>query len=193
MSSSGSGDDPRVISARTLGLGWVFELRWLTAIGGWARRLLRNPVRTVQAIVAVWFIDSFVTPIVGAIIGTGQLFINAILLLFFGGDYRFGSTGQFGLADFGLYLWRVVTTSLTASLFSLVTAVRGFNQSLAQIGAEAGIAAPIIVTALYIVELAIGLWAIWFVIRAVDIPVINLGPILSGLAAPFRFILGVFQ
>lgn len=147
----------------------------------------------VITIVVTWFWVTFVRPLVDAILAAGALIIGAVQLIFLGSDGQVGTDGQLGLADILLFVVESVLAA-TAPAFDAVIGVLGeFNATIATVAADAGLAGPPIAAALWTLEVGVGLWLLWAVVRVVDIPGINLAPLLRVLSAPIRALRGVFS
>jgi len=132
-----------------------------------------------------WFVENFVRPIVGAFLFVGETIINVVLIAAFGQDRAIGGPA-YGLAD----IWLGVVPLLERSgdaFGSILGVIDEFNAALAELAATGGLAAPTIVTLLYVAELATAGYLLWSLIRVIDVPLISLDGLVQVLTAPLQF------
>ncbi|WP_254841138.1 hypothetical protein [Natronomonas marina] len=134
-----------------------------------------------------WFVVSFVRPVVGSILWIAGLFIDTILLVAFGPDRAIG--GSPGLADFALFLAGEFIDMTAPVATEIITTIVQVNETIAAVAAEAGIAAPIVVSALVLLELAVTAYIAWSIIRVINVPLVDLDAIILRVTGPFRAIL----
>lgn len=138
----------------------------------------------LEATVA-WFVENFVRPIVGAFLFVGETIINVVLIAAFGQDRSIGGPA-YGLAD--IWLGVIPLLDETGSAFgSLLDVVDEFNAALAELAATGGLAAPTIVTLLYVAELATVGFVLWSLVRIIDFPFISLDGLIQTATAPVQF------
>lgn len=159
--------------------------RILFNLGQEARALLKNPATYIVGVVSSFVFSVFVRPIFEAILLTGQATVGAVTFVF---------DSLAGFLALGAELIVGAGRPIGASVLSGITE---FNQSVAGLVAGAGLGALPIATALLTAEALIfgygTLYVVSQAVRVVDIPFINLGPILDTLTAPARFIAEVLR
>ena len=141
-------------------------------LGGQGRALLNNPVKFVLTTVILWFLNAFVYPVFNAVLAAGRAIINAI------------TTALFTIANIANLTSSTIIGGLAVVPSQVFGYIESFNQALAMLAASAGLGAPVIVTALYIIEVAVALYLVWAVIEA-----LQLGPYLEIVAKPLRGVL----
>lgn len=164
--------------------GW---LRAAVSEGGALREAATHPKRFVLGIVVGWLVDKFVTPFVDAILSAGETVVEAILLVFGVGPTRTG------LADVPMLIVGPLIDAAEPAAATILSRVDTFNHGIEAAAASAGLAGPPIVTLLWVAEVTLVFGILWAIVRIVDVPIINLGPLLKTLAAPVRFVFGVIR
>jgi len=167
----------------------------ISIVPGWALLSREGFLEWIRGYVLVWInewvLNNIIGPIVDAVLGVGALIVETVLLVAFGTDRIIG--GAPGLAD-GL-LW--VVTQLGGSAISissqLIGVVATFNDAIAGAAAGAGLAAPIVVTALWMAELAVVGFVVWSIIRVIDLPFIDIDALILRVTFPFRWLLRRFS
>lgn len=146
-----------------------------------------KPQDMIYGFIVTFLVERLLRPMVGSIIDQFAMVVDTILIAFVGDDYVPSATGQLGLADVPVWLavqiigLVVRTTTVALNMFAEV------NTMIATVAGRGGLAAAPIVTILWVLEVALVAWIVWRLIRMVDVPVVNLGPILSTITAPGRF------
>lgn len=135
--------------------------------------------------------DTVIRPFAGFIVDAFGLVANALLIGAFGADKTPFDPSSIGLLDPPLLLGQIVIDALAPLGDSIIGTVSTWNQAIASIGAETGVLAPIIVPFLWLIELGIVIGVAWWIIRAIDFPVVDIDVIVSALFAPVRFTLEV--
>lgn len=135
----------------------------------------------------VGFVKYVVFELIGGFIIDGfGLVADGILIAAFGTDKTPFDLTSIGLLDPPLYLSQLIIGALAPLGASIIETIQGFNQAIAGIGQSAGPFAPVIVPFLWMVEVGAVLGVSWWLIRVIDLPVVNLGPLISGLLSPVR-------
>jgi hypothetical protein len=200
-SSGGTIDTSPLDSQRSTSSGDDFTLTWgmvLSVMPSWLSSnisklkplLTEGPRKWATAIVIGVIWGMFIQPIVGGFLAAGATLIDPVIWVFLGSDGELGLSpdSTLGLADIPLALEDALLGSGTLGLlfrpvFQFLDAYQGV---LATVAAEAGPIGPAIVIAGWTLLVLILGQIAWWIIRSVDVPFINLGPILKGLSAPFR-------
>jgi len=154
---------------------------------GWWLDTASNFTTAVERIIIAWVLDSIVDPIVGAFVYVGEAIIGTVLILAFGQDQTVGGE-NYGLADIWLGAAGLIAES-GGAFESVLGVIEEFNQTLADLAATGGPAAPTIVSALYLLEVGGVAWVLWSIIRVIDIPLISLNGAVQVLTAPVQGIL----
>jgi len=144
----------------------------------------------LEATVA-WFVDNFIRPIVGAFLFVGETIISVVLIAAFGQDRAIGGPA-YGLADIWLGIVPLLERSGDA-FGSILSVIDEFNAALAELAATGGLAAPTIVTLLYVAELATVGFVLWSIIRVIDVPLISLDGLVQVLTAPLQLAIRRFR
>jgi hypothetical protein len=156
---------------------------WVFAIASFAE--LRAFIwRTIN----YWVVDRIIRPIIEAVLGLGALLADGILFVAFGEGRAIG--GPRGLVDASVWVVSTVVDELTPIGAALVGVVDSFNQSLAVIASDAGLAAPPVVALLWVAEGAVVGYILWTAVRVINVPAVDLDAIILRATYPFRWLLG---
>jgi hypothetical protein len=157
----------------------------LFELGREARKLLRNPATYIVGVVSSFVFSVFIRPVFEAILLTGQATVGAVQFLFQ------------SLAGFLALGGQIIVESGRPFGASILGELQAFNESVANIVAGAGLGALPIATALLTAEaLLFGYGSIYLLtqaVRVIDIPFVNLGPIVDTITAPARAIAEVLR
>lgn len=163
-------------------LAW-FYTQDITGPGALREWIAEVALQTITA----WFVDNFISPIVGAFLFVGETIIDVVLITAFGQDQAIGGSA-YGLADIWLGIVPLLERS-GESFGSILGVIEEFNATLAELAATGGLAAPTIVTALYLLEVGAVVWVLWSLIRVIDVPFISLNGLVQVLTAPLQFVI----
>jgi len=168
-----------VISVLTATVPWIFAFRSIEDFEAFLQSF-------VLRVINFWVVDRIIRPVVQAVLGIGAAIVDGVLVIAFGTDKVIG--GRPGLADVPLWVADTVIPAAASVGGSLLGVIDGFNESLAAIAADAGLAAPPIVAGLWIAEGAVVGYLVWTVISVIDLPVIDLDDLIVQLTFPARWL-----
>lgn len=134
-----------------------------------------------------WFISEFVLPLLGAVIGLFELVVETVLFVAFGQDRVMG--GAPGLADGSILVADRLVAIIAPLVTTVIETVMGFNEMLGDVAAAGGLPAPIIVALLVTAELLGVLWAGWWLISTIDVPLVDVDDAISVGLRPFKAVL----
>lgn len=199
VSSTSDGDstDPRSFVNSTINDTWSVEEIQAIVLGVlrgiFPEEFLRDPRTYIIGTTVGYLVDTFIYPFFGALATAGTAMITAVLVVFLGSDLSLGATGSLGLADIPLY----VTASLIGAGgpvgADLLGFVFQFNAAIAQVAADAGLAAPAIVTLLYGAEALVVIYLLWSLIQVIDVPIIEVSGVVRVVLLPVRKLIGVIR
>lgn len=177
-----AGQIQRIAKAVVVALvpGWVFAFQTWTQF----RDFLEDFI--IQVVVR-WFVESFVLPVVNAVLGVGALVIETIQLIAFGPDRVLG--GSPGLVDAVVWLANAFVAATAGPTNQITDIVLQVNEAIASVAAEAGLFAPIVVTLMWGALLAVAFYVAWSIIRIIDVPFVDIDAIILRVLKPFRFVL----
>lgn len=150
------------------------------------KSLLSNPSGFIQNEIENWILNEILNPIASAIFNSAAYVADTLLLIAFGADRRPFLLLQVGLLDIPLYIADLIVGAIAPVGIEFVDALQAANTQVAAFGAFLGPFAPILLPLIWLLELAAIITLAWFIIRAIDVPFINLGPIASAFTAPVR-------
>jgi hypothetical protein len=153
----------------------------------WWLKTAQNFTTAVQQIIAQWILDNVIDPIVGGVLFTVRSIISAILTAALGQDQAIGPP-NFGAADIWLGIIPLLT-EVGGWFDSVLGFIEEFNQALAELAATGGLAAPTIVTALYLLEVVGVVWVLWSINLVIYVPFISLNGLVQVLTAPVQGLL----
>lgn len=161
---------------------------WIYNVGGRGVKLLKNPVTFILTVVIGYVVNTFIRPTFQAVVSAGAVIARIPLLVFLGGDLRWGPTGSIGLAD--APWWAAVQLSAVAGVpvAAVFRTVQRFNESIAAMVATAGLAGFPIAAGLAVVEVGVVIYLLWATIQVIDIPVVELSGIVRVILAPIRLV-----
>lgn len=150
---------------------------------------VEDPVGTIRDAVETIIFDSVLKPVGESLWGAGVAFLDALLIIIYGGDRAIGiQDGTFiGLLDIPVLLVDpfVALANLTRDV--VVVAIGSVNDAIASgFAAELGIAAPPVVSFLWAVEIAGGAWLAWTAINSIDIPAVRVVGMAKVATKPLR-------
>lgn len=160
--------------------GWVIAFRTWDQFTAFLEAFV---IETVNK----WIVNSFVRPIVDAVLAVFSLVIDTMLLIAFGSDLRLG--GSPGIADLAIWVAEAFVDATQGPTNELVGVIESVNVAIEGVAANAGLAAPIIVAAAWLALLSVVGYIAWSVIRIIDIPFVDLDAIILRVSWPFRFVL----
>lgn len=140
----------------------------------------------------IWVLENIFRPIIQAVLGIGDAILNGVLVIAFGPDTAIGGQ-SYGVADGAVWIAEESVSLVVPIGASLVGVIDTFNQSLAEIAASAGLAAPVVVAVLWIAESAAVSYVVWNVISVVDVPVIDLDDLILAATTPFQWVVNQFR
>lgn len=137
--------------------------------------LLNNPKEFILDVVMNWMFNSFLKPIAESIWNGGSAVIDALLLVFFGGNYKIGHPGEtsVGILDLPFLITKPLGLSYQTIGESISSAITAINSPIVEAVSTLGIAAPIVAPVLIVIELAAAAWLLWLTISLIDIPAIR--------------------
>lgn len=151
-------------------------------LGAEARALLRRPATYIVGVVSSFVVSVFIEPVFEAILLTGQATVGAVQFVF---------NSLAGLLFLGA---EIIVESGRPAGAGILNELQEFNAGVAELVARAGLGALPIATALLTAEALIfgygTLYLLSQLVRVIDIPFVNLGPIVETITAPARFIAG---
>jgi hypothetical protein len=133
-----------------------------------------------------WLIASFVEPIVGAVLGLGELIIETIFLVAFGFDRTPG--GAPGILDAVVWVAESFVGATAGPTSEIVGVITSFNAAIASTAAGAGLAAPIVVGLLWGLEIAVVVFTLITILRTLNLPLIDVDDLLDQLLSPIKFL-----
>lgn len=134
--------------------------------------------------VVAWFVNQFVNPVINAFLDLFTIIIDAVILVFLGGDGELSASGLWGLADLPLVFASVVADAGAVPVTVGLDIISDVNGMVVGIAESAGIVGLPIATALWVGWTLLVTWVLWRIVEMVDIPVIQLGVTLKTLFAP---------
>jgi len=137
-------------------------------------------------VVKDWLIASFVEPIVGAVLGLGELIIETIFLVAFGFDRTPG--GAPGILDAVVWVAESFVAATAGPTSEIVGVITSFNAAIASTAAGAGLAAPIVVGLLWGLEIAAVVFTLTTILRTLNLPLIDVDDLLEQLFSPIKFL-----
>ena len=125
--------------------------------------------------------------IIGGILDIGRSVIDAVRYIWQGSD------STVGIVDLPRLLVQPVIDSLDIIGSTLLTQLEAILRMQIALFPDLWLFGPVVAYGFVTLELVALGWLTWQIIRSIDVPLVNLGPILSALAAPVRTILRVIR
>jgi hypothetical protein len=125
--------------------------------------------------------------VVGGILDMGRAIINALQILWL------GSADTYGIADIPRLLFGPIISVFESIGYTIGTQIWLIQMQLVQAVPDLWLLGPFVGSALVTLEVLVVGWIVWQILRIVDIPGVNLGPLLSAAATPFRALLRVIR
>ena len=187
MSASGS-SGPSLGAVRTVARNAVYSIvpNVLLNLSNQARNLITNPRRTILGVVVGFAVTNFVNPIFNGVFATGEALVDTVLLIAFGADRAVGPQGQLGIVDLPIWFVTTLVAAFRGPAASILAIIQSFNVTVGQVAAQAGIAAPAVVTVLYAAQIAAVLYVLWAIIQVIDVPFVELSGLVSIVMAPIN-------
>jgi hypothetical protein len=127
------------------------------------------------------------TAIVGGVLDIAQTMIDAVRYLWW------GSPTTAGIVDLPRLILNPLITPFETMGQNTVTEITEFHDQLLLAVPDLWLLGPFVGTLLVTVEVLVVGWIVWQLLRIVDVPGVNLGPLLSAAATPFRALLRVIR
>lgn len=163
---------------------------WVLAFQTWEQFTAFLEAFIIETVVK-WIVANFVRPLVNAVLGIGGLIVDTILLVAFGTDRVLG--GPPGLVDLVVWLAESFVAATSGPTDQIVTVITDFNASIAATAADAGLAAPFVVTLMWGAELAVTGYIVWSIVRVIDFPLVDVDDFIIRVTKPFRVVLRRFR
>lgn len=172
---------------------------WLIFVltGGWvtyneaAARLSAtdNPLAPVGILVDEYLFQTILLPAAVSLWESMLGTVDTLSVIIFGGDRALGTTPGTtpGIADLPLVVADIIIAPIQAVFGDITGQIASMNASVAAAVEPLGLAAPMIVTGLWTLEIFAGLWLTWTLAEA--IPGIDVTDIVLSYTAPIRNIL----
>lgn len=125
--------------------------------------------------------------LIGGILDISRAIIDAIRFVFW------GSPSTYGIADIPRLLIQPVIDGYALSGELLLAQIEAIQRTMLQIVPDLWLLGPVVAYGFVILELVVLGWIAWRIIRSIDVPIVNLGPLLKTLAAPIRTLLRVIR
>lgn len=183
---------------------------WVWDFGGTANKIIKSPAAWVISSITALSFDqvlkrhneldqswleilldyfifrNFLLPIAEGLWGAGLAIIDAFLLVFFGGDRSVGVEpgSAIGILDVPIVAFWPLVDIASWMGDAAVAVINTLNAQIAgPIANGLGVAAPPVITALWVGEILAAAWVSWTIINSIDIPAIDE---VSGLKAATR-------
>lgn len=170
-------------------------------IASFGEDLAENPGEVGEAVLD-WFratlVDVIFRPILELLVNTVfKRTWQSMLKLLFGGNKKIGlppgETEIIGLFDLPIVLVTPIAGIITAISDPITAMISSINTALISGFADLGIASPIILPSLWVVEVSVGIWVIWVAINTIDIPFVKPAAAIDALLWPVRGLMRWFS
>jgi hypothetical protein len=145
------------------------------------RAFIDRPIATVTTIVVGWIFQDIVLPIVRGVLEAALAVVGAILVL------------AQSIATLGDLLISSLVGGFAPVGAAVLNTLAQVNGTIAQAAASAGLAAPLVVTLLYGIEIGVAGYLAVSLLESIDVPLVDLGGILRAVTAPIKFVVGLVR